>query len=243
MHLRYLLEAGAGRGIHGPGRIVFNIEIFLSKLETLGLSVTAKAATQEELPKLLQELKSTDSDSVLSQGQADDLTIKMEVIQKVLRAEAAEKYAFVTSPKRWDVERLLNDPGSLFGKGVYDELDAIAAYDFEEACKCIVFERPTAAVFHIMRGAEAVLRTFYCHVVKQKRLPEGKRMWGPMIDQLKSRSKPPPKALLDNLNAIRLNFRNPTQHPDEIHSIDRAQDLLGLTIPVVNDMVGVLRGQ
>jgi hypothetical protein len=238
MHLRFLLDASAGHQIHGRAYIIDNIEVLLKRLEKLGLNVTAKVASQEGLPKLLDELKETDKDATLTAAQASKLSEKMDTLQTVLRAESVEKYAFVTSPKRWDVERLLGDPGSLFGDEVFAQLDPIASYDFAEACKCIAFERSTAAVFHLMRGTEAVLRSFYCHVVKQKRLPEHKRMWGPMIEKLRGRSKPPPKALLDNLDAIRFNFRNPTQHPDEIHNIDRAQDLLGLAIPVVNDMIG-----
>ncbi len=237
MHLRYLRDLGAGHPIHGPTRVVTNLEVFLEQLDVLGLPISAKAAKQEQLPELLKELKGTDSDAVLTQAQADRLEERLGVVQKVLRAEASEKYAFVTSPKRWDVEHLLNSPASLFGDGVYRQLDAIAAFDFEEACKCIAFERSTAAVFHLMRGTEAVIRSFYCHTVKQKRLSVDKRMWGPMVEKLRARSKPPPKALLDNLDSIRVNFRNPTQHPDEIHNIDRAQDLLGLVIPVVNEMV------
>lgn len=238
MHLRFLLDAKAGRRIHGHAHIAHNIEILLEKLEDLGLNVTAKAAAQEGLPELLDELNASEAGATLSSAQASDITKKMEVVRTVLRAESVQKYAFVTSPKRWDVERLLRDPGSLFGEGVFVQLDAIAAYDFEEACKCIAFERSTAAVFHIMRGTEAVLRSFYCNTVKRERLAKDRQMWGPMLDRLQERSKPPPKALLDNLDAIRFNFRNPTQHPDEIHSIDRAQDLLGLAIHVVNDMVG-----
>ncbi|HEU5104269.1 MAG TPA: hypothetical protein VFU11_00355 [Solirubrobacterales bacterium] len=238
MHLRYLLDATEGHGIHGPAYVIDNIEVFLARLEELGLTVTAKVAAQQGLPNLLDELNKTDEDAVLSQEQADSISNKLDVVQTVLRAESVEKYAFVTSPKRWDVERLLKNPGSFFGDGVFSQLAPIAAFDFEEACKCIAFELPTAAVFHIMRGTEAVLRSFYCHVVKQNRLAKKQRMWGPMVDGLRKRSKPPAKALLDNLDAIRVNFRNPTQHPDEVHTIDGAQDLLGVAIPVVNEMVG-----
>jgi hypothetical protein len=62
-------------------------------------------------------------------------------------------------------------------------------------------------------------------------------MWGPMVNQMRSRSKPPPSALLDELDNMRINYRNPTQHPDAIYDIHRAQDLLGVSIAVVNQMV------
>lgn len=240
MCLRFLLDAGQSQPIHGKGQVIENIERFLGTLDGLGLTVSANAARHEDLSGLLEELRQTANDASLGAGQASRLREIIESLRKTLRAEAEQKKAFVTSPKRWDVDRLLSDPGSMFGADVYEKLDPQAAFDFEEACKCIAFERPTAAAFHTMRGAEAVLRSMYCYVVRQKRLAKNRQMWGAMLDQLRGRSKPPPKALLDNLDSIRFNYRNPTQHPDENHTIDSAQDLLGLTVPAVNEMVTLM---
>jgi hypothetical protein len=50
-----------------------------------------------------------------------------------------------------------------------------------------------------------------------------------MLTHLERRSKPPPQTLLDHLDHIRHNFRNPTQHPEAIYDIDEAQDLFNLT--------------
>lgn len=46
----------------------------------------------------------------------------------------------------------------------------------------------------------------------------------------------PQKELLDNLDNIRVSFRNPTQHPEKRYDIDEAQDLFNLCIEVVNRM-------
>jgi hypothetical protein len=46
-----------------------------------------------------------------------------------------------------------------------------------------------------------------------------------MIASMRARSKPPPAALLDNLDGLRRNFRNPTQHPEKVYDIHEAQDL------------------
>jgi hypothetical protein len=241
MYFRYLLDLQPGFGIQGENKVVANIERVLEGLDRRGLTVTARAARFQGLEKLLEQLKATKPGSTLTAAQASEINKIISSVMKTLDAESSDKKAFVTSQKRWDVERLLKDPGSMFGQEVFDGLDTHAAFDFEEACKCIAFERPTAAAFHTMRGTEATLRAFYCHTVKQKRLAKSKQMWGPMLDQMKARSKPPPRPLLDNLDSIRFNFRNPTQHPDEIHTIDSAQDLLGLTIPAINMMVSLMR--
>lgn len=63
-------------------------------------------------------------------------------------------------------------------------------------------------------------------------------MWGPMVTHLKKRkAKPiPPATLLNNLDNIRVSFRNPTQHPEKIYDIQEVQDLFGLCVDVVNRM-------
>ncbi|MCH8069815.1 MAG: hypothetical protein IID16_11195, partial [Candidatus Marinimicrobia bacterium] len=47
----------------------------------------------------------------------------------------------------------------------------------------------------------------------------------------------PPVELLDTLDRIRINFRNPTSHPDKIYDIEEAQDLFGLCVDAINRMV------
>jgi hypothetical protein len=96
-----------------------------------------------------------------------------------------------------------------------------------------VFEEATAAAFHLMRGTEAVLRDLYVRWVKRDRIPEP-RMWGLMINHLRKRNSAPPKVLLDHLDGIRTNFRNPTQHPDATYDIHEAQDLFSVCVDAVN---------
>jgi hypothetical protein len=142
----------------------------------------------------------------------------------------------VTSPKRWDVDKLLHDPESLFSPGVLESFGEHARVDFESACRCLAFECSTAAAFHLMRGTEAALRDYYCVIVKRGRLEPRKRQWGPMLERLEARSKPPPASLMVALDNIRKHYRNPTQHPDAIYDNEQAQDLLGLCIPVIHQM-------
>lgn len=59
-----------------------------------------------------------------------------------------------------------------------------------------------------------------------------------MVEQLRKKcSKRPPRELLDALDRIRENFRNPTNHPDKIYDIEEVQDLFGLCLDVINRMV------
>ena len=127
----------------------------------------------------------------------------------------------------------------LMSPGVFISLPEVAQHDSQECGRCIVFERPTAAAFHILRGTEAALRMFYLSIVKRNRL--SRLMWHDMLVALRKRRNLPLSELLDNLDNIRKSFRNPTQHPDKIYDIEEVQDLFGLCIDVVNRMVAYLK--
>jgi hypothetical protein len=133
--------------------------------------------------------------------------------------------------KRFQLNNLINGMSKLFASDLFGKLPDIAQFDFNEAGKCIAFERPTAAAFHILRGTEATLKSYYQHLVKRKRMSDP--MWGPIIIELRKRGKSP-KTLLDNLDNIRNNFRNPTSHPEFKYTMDEVQDLLGVCVDVVN---------
>jgi len=89
-----------------------------------------------------------------------------------------------------------------------------------------------------MRGTEGALRFYYASIVKRGRK---KQMWNNIIEHLKARRDSPPKALLDSLDNIRINFRNPTQHPEARYDMDEAQDLLSISIDAVNRMIRDLK--
>ena len=220
--LWYLKDAGLNYTnvlwrVHGDAFVLDNINLFFRYLEDFNLPVTLRAA--KKLKILRGEFAQKDIDHVLTAGETSRLRDIMEDLRKIILAEAEEKMTFSVTEKRVDVNKLLSNISSLMAPKVFKSLPAIAQYDFKEAGKCIAFERPTAAAFHLLRGTEAVLRHFYCFFVKRKRVKN--LLWGPMIQDLRKRRKKPPDVLLNYLDNIRHSFRNPTQHPDKIYNIER----------------------
>lgn len=220
--------------MHGEDWVLGNIARFFEWLEDFELPVTERAAYK--LSEFRDELEQTDSGHRLTAEEAHKLCDIMISIRETLGAEAAGNIAFVVTDKRIDVNKLLSNVRALMAPGVFDSLPDIAQYDFNEAGKCIAFELPTAAAFHLLRGTEAVLRHLYCSLVKRNRV---QLLWKPMVDSLKERRQPPPTPLLDNLDNIRRSFRNPTQHPEKIYDIEEVQDLFGLRIDAINRMAAL----
>jgi hypothetical protein len=231
--VRFLQDAREGFSIHGRSFILPNIEALLRKLDELELRVTVRAA--DTLRKIQKELKETPQDAKLTQAQASKLSTAIQRLRETMEAELKGLNAYTISPKRLDIDKLLSNIPSLFAPDTFDSLTAVAQYDLSEAGRCIAFERPTAAAFHLMRATEEVLRRYYCYFVKRDRMSP--MLWYPMVQALQKHRRAKTNDVLHrNLDNIRLSFRNPTQHPDKVYDIQEAQDLFGLCVDVINRM-------
>lgn len=230
--LRYLQDASQGTTVHKDCCILWNIDQFLSILDELNLVVAKRASYK--LQEVREHLSKTDPAHLLTSQEAEELSTTMTDLRRTLEAELQGNIAYVITDKRIDVQKLLSGVGSLMSPGVFDSLPEVAKHDFSEAGKCIAFERPTAAAFHVLRGTESVLRHYYKVIVHRNR---SELLWGAMVASLKTRRSKISSALLSQLDYIRLEFRNPTQHPEKIYDIQEAQDIFGLCVEVVARMV------
>ncbi|OJI53898.1 hypothetical protein CRN47_01855 [Vibrio vulnificus] len=237
--MRYLQDVAVGANFDGDGYVSENIERFLENLVKLDLKVTYRASWK--LTNFHSEMNSLNTKN-LDHVQAAKLSTIMNEIRMTLDAEIQGSYAFIATPKRLDSDKLLGDISSLFSPNIFENFPDIAKYDFDEAGKCIAFERPTAAAFHILRATEANLRYYYKQMIKQNRVKS--EMWGPIIQDLRKKNKTKVHTTLNNhLDNIRVSFRNPTQHPEAIYDIHEVQDLLSVCIDANNRMFKVIAEQ
>lgn len=237
--VRYLQDVAAGISIFKPGYILDNINSCLEELDNLGLTVTKVASW--ELIQFRDELaKISDKNSILSEEQSQKLNEICHKLRHTLEAELQTHEAFIVTPKRFDTDKLLYDIGSLMSPGIFSSLPEITQYDLIEAGKCVAFEIPTAAAFHLLRATEAVLRHFYCTLILTKRVPN--LLWGDIVQDLRSRQKTKRHTTLyNNLDNIRYSYRNPTQHPDAIYDIHEVQDLLPLCLEAISRMTRIIQ--
>jgi hypothetical protein len=113
-----------------------------------------------------------------------------------------------------------------------DEVPEQTRSDIDQAGKCIAFDLPTAAAFHLLRGTEAVLREFYNLIVPgPKRAAPKMRNWGVYIKLLKDHgAETKVTSLLDHLRDA---YRNPVLHPEENYTDERALVLFGVCISAI----------
>jgi hypothetical protein len=239
--LRYLQDVREGIKAHTQGWVIANIDSFLETLTELQLGVTERVA-KSKLQPILDELNATSPNHVLTSKQATDLRSAVTAIRETLDAELAGVGAYTLTPKRIDLKRLVGEVDALFAPETFSMLPEIARFDFSEAGKCIAFERPTAAAFHMLRGTEATLRMYYQKMVRSNRISS--QNWGPIVTDLRTRLRTKKFVALNNqLDNIRDSYRNPTQHPEAKYDIHEVQDLWSLCVDVVNRMIKNLRAE
>lgn len=172
--------------------------------------------------------------------------LQKEIVEGIIRvepivfAEAETKSVYTFPERRFNAEYLLQKPEKLLKPGSFDSLSEMAQLDLSAACRCILFGEATASAFHILRAVEETLRQYYFIHKKRNRLKNP--MWGPMVAQLRAKSRnKPPKVLLDSLELVRQSYRNPTQHPDSTYDIESSQDLMGVCLDVLSKMTRALQ--
>ena len=119
------------------------------------------------------------------------------------------------------------DPAGIFGKDVYNKFPNMVE-DISEAGKCIAFDRPTAAVFHLMRVMEIGVQAFG---TKLGVTLANEMNWQKILDlvnkEIKSRDHrfPETKELAElsvQLYAVKVAWRNEVMHPKRTYSLNDA---------------------
>lgn len=106
--------------------------------------------------------------------------------------------------------------------------------DFRQGGRCLAFEAPTAAGFHVLRAVEAVVKRYH-EIAAKKPWSLTQRDWGRYIAELGKVGAP--KRVIDLLIQIKDNYRNPLMHPEDNLDIHEAVSLLGLSQSAINAML------
>lgn len=130
----------------------------------------------------------------------------------------------VTKKGGFDIEAMV-DAGKLFFSRDLEAKVPAAISDLEQAMRCIAFEVPTAAGFHLHRANEAVLRAYWDHVTGGAKRPRQNNM-GVYLVELEKLDKGN-KSVRAHLQSIKDFHRNPLMHPEQsLETVEEAIDLM-----------------
>lgn len=202
----------------------------------LGKSVFQLRASQPTGNKLLAAIKNLtsrqDYDASLNFFDAYSITSALSEFEHVLNAEFGMMNLYCVMKKRgYDTLDLIENGAVLFPEELtYKVPEAIG--DIVQATRCIAFELPTAAGFHIHRANESILHRWFDAVSNGHPRPSGRNI-GDYLNRLNELGvgAPKVKSALKDLKDL---HRNPLIHPeDSLESVDEAIALLGSVHAVV----------
>jgi hypothetical protein len=132
---------------------------------------------------------------------------------------------------------LYEPPDPLFGLEVAAKFPTEAAFEIDEAAKCLALNRPTAAVFHLMRTLEVAIRAVARCLQIPDPLKPAERNWGFILGEIaKGINTEWPgtaarmsgdgmffESLRASLEAVRNPWRNATMHVEKKYTEDEAE--------------------
>lgn len=155
--------------------------------------------------------------------------------ETVLQAELQVMSAYYASQKAlYSTPDLVDRAEIIFPKEVRDKVSEDAINDVRQAGKCLAFDVPTAAGFHILRATEDIIREYYGLVVGT--LPAKKsRNWGVYIKGLRAHGAD--QKIVAALEQVKDMHRNPIMHPEVVLTTDEAISLFGIAQGIIVAMV------
>lgn len=161
----------------------------------------------------------------ISEWQIKQIKDRYRAFENVLYASLRMSQMYYVSPKGGYNTTYLTEAGELLFSNDLPVKVPEAVGDLREAAKCIAFELPTAAGFHLHRANESVLRAYWDSVTDGAERPTENNM-GVYLRELNKKDCGK-KSIRDHLKSIKDFHRNPLMHPEQsLQSVDEALDLL-----------------
>lgn len=156
-----------------------------------------------------------------------------------LKAELNIAPAYLVTPKGgYNVDILTLAPSQAFHPDLLT-LVPEAKYDVEQAAKCMAFEVPTAAGFHLHRINESVVHHYWDAVANGAQRPKARNL-GIYLTAMNDKGIGE-KKVLATLTQIKDLHRNPLIHPQDSLTTQEAIELFGIIGSVVSSMVSTIQ--
>lgn len=189
---------------------------------------------EEQIAKLPRNVEGQPPvvEGILPYWQVSEVRDAAKEFETVLRNECLIMDTYFVSKKGTYSKDLIENAHHHIPEPTRGRLPDQTRMDFDQAGKCIAFDVPTAAAFHLLRGTEAVIKKYYELIVPgPKKASPKMRNWGTYIRLMKNHGGDNHAMLL--LDHLRDVYRNPVLHPEEIYTDERVQVLFGICISAV----------
>ena len=178
------------------------------------------------LDGLSEQLFPAEGDGVsLTLWEINPVQTAYEKFETILVSELQSIASYIVTRKGgFDISSMVDAGHSFFSADLSAKVPS-AIPDLNQAMRCIAFEVPTAAGFHLHRANESVLRVYWDHVTNKKPRPKRHNM-GVYLDAL-NKLDAGNESVRAHLKSIKDFHRNPLMHPEQtLDTVDQAIDLM-----------------
>jgi hypothetical protein len=132
-----------------------------------------------------------------------------------------------TSIGNFSITKLLNGASNGYPTNARIRLTQECRNEIDEAGRCLVYERSTAAGFHILRSIEITIKQYLRAIPGFVMPPLNRQNWGEYLKLLKDNGAV--REVTDHLHNIKDNYRNPLMHPEDTMGTDEAVSIFSLS--------------
>jgi hypothetical protein len=186
--------------------------------------------------KLIELVDSILKQEVLTPEQAIILDVNFTAFRNTLASELSRLHIyFVPQLLGYDSDTLLTNGIANLSPSFHGFLSDLTKSNFNEGCRCLALNQPTAAGFMLLRATEDVMHSYYDVISGgASRLP--RRNMGDYIAALEKipAVKPEMLAVIRDIKNLR---RNPLMHPEHILDISDAVAVFDVSKSAISAMV------
>jgi hypothetical protein len=189
----------------------------------------------EIIPPSIQEAVRKDKEIEIDWWQLSSIKDAANRFETVLSEELAILDTYTIAAKgAYSTPELISNAEVMFPPKIREKIPARAIEDIKQAGKCLAFETSTAAAFHIVRALESLIVEYFKKIAGTNPVDK-RRNWGVYIKVLRTKPEADPK-ILDFLEHIKDNYRNPISHPEATLSTDEVTVLLGVAVGAITQI-------
>lgn len=180
----------------------------------------------KQIESLMIKLAPSEGDpQLLAASQVSSVKAAYVKFETILISELQSIASYIVTKKSgFDLVSMVDSGRVFFSEEIHAKVPN-AIPDLDQAMKCIAFEVPTAAGFHLHRANESVLRVYWDSVTNNERRPRENNM-GVYLRELNKLEKGN-RLVRAHLQSIKDFHRNPLMHPEQsLDSVDQAIDLM-----------------
>ena len=175
--------------------------------------------------------KGVDWDKKLDEGQVKTIIGKRTEFETIFEHESRDIDVYAVTPKGiYSTPALIERAENALPADVKSRLSAETVYDIQQAGRCLAFNIPTAAGFHILKAVEGMIRAYHLKLTG-KHIAAKSRNWGAYIRDLSNHGAD--TKVTAYLSHIKDFYRNPIVHPEVTLTAEQSLSLFSAAVSAV----------